>query len=305
MTNVIETGIVRDRRARLIDTVKIRLAAAAVFGLAACVLCLSCERENRASKNCVPSCKCIAECRICIVPWIWPESEPEPYAEVCLSGEVTMDDLVLEPMRLAKRDPHPAEYADVGTLTIVFPDESREHVGLYSPWGYYSRGGVDFITDFDELQVACNKALREADDLLSGVRGKVFQRVDDQSPNGSTAWVGGKDCRVAECRISIAPGSGAKPYTQVCLRDESLVNDLVLEPMRLAKFDPNPAEHATLGTLTIVFCDESRESLYLYFPWGVYSRGGKYFVADFEELQMACEKAVRESVNLIVTVRRK
>jgi len=84
------------------------------------------------------------------------------FAEVCLDDESLINNLVLQPMSSAKRDPDPAEYAIVGTLTIISTDRPREYLGLYSPWGHYRRGREYWVADFSELRAVCEVALGAA-----------------------------------------------------------------------------------------------------------------------------------------------
>lgn len=112
-----------------------------------------------------------------------------------------------------------------------------------------------------------------------------------------------KSSRVTECRVSFPMGVKGRAFAEVCLDDESLINDLVLQPMRNAKRDPRPAEYAIVGTLTINLTDKPRENLILFYPWGHYRRGDEYWVADLSELQTACEAALGTAQRRMASVR--
>jgi hypothetical protein len=97
---------------------------------------------------------------------------------------------------------------------------------------------------------------------------------------------------VSECRVSFRTDEG-RPFADVCLNEEPLINNLVLQPMSNARRDLEPARYAFVGTLTMISTDGSRKDVTLFFPWGHYSCGDDYFVADFGGLKAACKMAIR------------
>jgi hypothetical protein len=126
------------------------------FGMCLCVSCLGCRRAPP-----VLAPKSVAECRISFhIDDRWA------YADVCLADKALINDLILQPMRDANRDPAPAAYAIAGTLTIISSDGSRESFSLYSPWGHYRQGNDYFVADFSKLKTACEAALRRAERVL-------------------------------------------------------------------------------------------------------------------------------------------
>lgn len=107
---------------------------------------------------------------------------------------------------------------------------------------------------------------------------------------------------VIDCRVSFCGGAEGVSG-EVCLNDASLINRLVWQPMMDAKRDPEPADYAVVGELTIRLPDGSRENLVLFSPWGHYKRDGEYFIADFSELQTTCEEALATAQRRMDAVR--
>ncbi len=141
------------------NAARVGVAAVVVAGTFFCLQCLGCQRVAGRKTNTNGVAQCRVSFRMC---------DGRAFAEICLDEESLINDLVLRPMRDARRDPKPADYAVVGTLTIISADGSRECLVLFSPWGHYNRGDQYFVADFSELQVACQQALRDAQGLAGG-----------------------------------------------------------------------------------------------------------------------------------------
>ena len=134
----------------------------ATISTGAFLFCLysGCQRAGQA-----PKANRGGECRVS-----FRMGEEWPFAEVCLTDASQMEELVLRPLREARRDPNPAEYAIFGTLTIISPNQSRETIVLFVPWGYYKRGGEYFVTDFSGLQAVCEETLHDATRRMESAR---------------------------------------------------------------------------------------------------------------------------------------
>lgn len=155
MTNMKKRAAVEQRRGRHADAARRVLVSIAV-GLFLCSVSVRCQRTSR-----VPNSGRVTECRVS-----FHTVDGQAFADVCVDDESLIDQMVLRPMRNATRDPNPAAYAVVGTLSIISTDGSRETLVLFSPWGHYGRGNDYFVADFSDLQIACEGALRDAKRLM-------------------------------------------------------------------------------------------------------------------------------------------
>jgi hypothetical protein len=99
---------------------------------------------------------------------------------------------------------------------------------------------------------------------------------------------------IAECRVSFIINDQG-PFAEVCIKEESQIDNLILLPLQRAKQDTNPACYQILGTLTIIGKDGTCDSILLFQPWGYYQHNDEYFVADLNELQLACRKTLQET----------
>jgi len=151
---------VQVRERWLAGSVRTSRVAAIAVAMLLCWPCLGCQRSPPMPKS-SPG----IECRIS-----FPEGEGGAFAAVCLDDPAVIDNLVLQPINNANRDPVTADYAVMGTLTVAWSDGSRETLVLYGPWGHYSRGDEDYVTDFSKLQAACEAALDCAQGIVDSAR---------------------------------------------------------------------------------------------------------------------------------------
>jgi hypothetical protein len=142
----------RTHRDPLMGIVRVRLVASTAVVMFLSLHSLGCQRGS--SKMSTTD---FMECRVSFL-----RNEGEAFAEISLDNKSLIQDLVLQPMREATRDLHPAAYAALGNLTITTPDGRREVFHLYAPWGHYSDDHGYWMADFRGLQAACEDALREA-----------------------------------------------------------------------------------------------------------------------------------------------
>jgi hypothetical protein len=68
------------------------------------------------------------------------------------------------------------------------------------------------------------------------------------------------------------------------LTDESVVQELVVEPLLSAKPDENPARYVVLGYLTVEMDGKESDQVILFMPFGRVKRGDTYLIADFRKL---------------------
>lgn len=74
-----------------------------------------------------------------------------------------MKELFLDPLAKAKRDPMPAAYVIIGSITMTREDGSKEHFYLFTPLGHIKRARDEayLIADLAPLYTAFKKALKD------------------------------------------------------------------------------------------------------------------------------------------------
>ena len=74
-----------------------------------------------------------------------------------------LKELFLNPLANATRDPMPAAYVIMGTITVTRKDGSTEHFYVFSPQGYIKRARDEayLIADLDLLFAAFTQALKD------------------------------------------------------------------------------------------------------------------------------------------------
>ena len=75
------------------------------------------------------------------------------------------------------------------------------------------------------------------------------------------------------------------PKSRFILTDSEQIQTLLVDPMKQARVDNNPARYEVFGTLQIEFESGSRESAVLFLPLGHYKQGDMYYIADFSNLR--------------------
>jgi hypothetical protein len=73
----------------------------------------------------------------------------------------------------------------------------------------------------------------------------------------------------------------------------------MVNPLKKAKPDTNPAKYMVLGDMHVTFDDGSEEGAVLFLPWGHYKSNGKYMVADFGPLQQYAQSAISMAKDLV------
>lgn len=71
-------------------------------------------------------------------------------------------EMVETPLGNAKRDPQPARYVVLGTLTTIMDDGSEDRVTLFLPWGRVKRGNEYLIADLDKLHKLFDERIKLA-----------------------------------------------------------------------------------------------------------------------------------------------
>lgn len=96
---------------------------------------------------------------------------------------------------------------------------------------------------------------------------------------------------VVECRVSLRqPGLGVEPVFLIV--DPKLIEKLVLDPIKRAVHDPEPAEYIVMGSVTLISKDGSRDYYTLFAGWKYFSRGDEHLITDFSELKKGMKQAV-------------
>jgi hypothetical protein len=103
-----------------------------------------------------------AQCRISF------DTETQLSVELEIPDPKLVHELVTEPLEDAKRDPRPARYVVLGTLSIDDGHGSKERVALFLPWGHIRRGDVYSIADLTKLRQHIQKTLGAISKRLGG-----------------------------------------------------------------------------------------------------------------------------------------
>lgn len=100
--------------------------------------------------------------------------------------------------------------------------------------------------------------------------------------------------QLAECRLPFL-WNPEEAYAEICLKDQSLIKDLVLNPIAKAKRARDPGRSCGMANLTFFASDGSRPNVMMDKPWGYFGINDDYFVTDFSKFRAACQKALRQA----------
>lgn len=95
---------------------------------------------------------------------------------------------------------------------------------------------------------------------------------------------------IREIRVSLWEGQGEMRIT-----DPELVRQLVVEPLRRAEPDRNPADYVVVGGLTLEYADGTQDGIILFLPWGRFKYGDSYGIADFQPLEAETRRSLPQA----------
>jgi hypothetical protein len=99
---------------------------------------------------------------------------------------------------------------------------------------------------------------------------------------------------IVECSLSLGSGSLGK-HVELRITDQKLLRDLIDEPLRKARVDPDPARYVPVCSVRLVFKDGSRDGFVMFEPWGHYKRKNNYMIAQFDKLKMEFKRSLDQA----------
>jgi hypothetical protein len=98
------------------------------------------------------------------------------------------------------------------------------------------------------------------------------------------------DAPPSECRITFLPiGEHTVEWVTT---DSQFIETHVIAPIKSARVESNPARYEIVGFLDVRLGD-LRKTCTLFGPWGHFSEGDAYWIADFGELEAEVRHCMR------------
>jgi hypothetical protein len=100
---------------------------------------------------------------------------------------------------------------------------------------------------------------------------------------------------IVEFRIALDDVGDEGMTLDLRITGRKLIKELIEEPLRKARPDPDPARYQILGTVKLKYKGGSETSFVIFRPWGHYKFGDKYLIADFSGIRKAFKRAITDA----------
>jgi hypothetical protein len=104
------------------------------------------EHGQRPSRS-EPAHKSGSPAHVLVLTWLGGSLD----AGIRIRDKQRIKELIEEPLQNARRDPSPARYVALGTITVRMDDGSENTTLLFLPWGQIKRGNDYLVADLDKL----------------------------------------------------------------------------------------------------------------------------------------------------------